>query len=106
MLTTASIAIALAVPFQLLIFPQHARAQIRAGVARNLRRMGSLALDEVELSSAVLYTSDRQAIAIESERLRADVDGIKADLREQDGLHLYVPVPLFTPTHPSVTARA
>jgi hypothetical protein len=38
MLTTASIAIAFAIPFQLMLFPIHAREELRNATAQNCRR--------------------------------------------------------------------
>ena len=86
MLTTSAIAIALAIPFQLLIFPKHARDQLRNAAARTLRRLSHLALDEVALSSAVLHKNDGGDVQVEVSRLRAEVTDLKADLWRQDCL--------------------
>ena len=86
MLTTSAIAIALAIPFQLLIFPQHARDDLRTSTATTLRRLARLALDEVEISSLVLFTDGKDAIHAEAARLSSQVEEIKAGLRSQDGL--------------------
>lgn len=70
MLTTSAVAIALAVPFQLLIFPRHARDELRLAHADTLRKLAILALDEVRLSSDVLMgTKDGVEIQKESDRL-------------------------------------
>lgn len=87
MLTTSAIAIALAIPFQLLIFPRHARDELRAAHAGTLRKLASLALDEVRLSSDVLLGGkDAAAIKLESDRLSKEIGDVKAGLRGQDGL--------------------
>jgi hypothetical protein len=86
MLTTAAIAIAFAIPFQLLIFPRHARNELRAATAASLRQLSRLALDEVDLSSAVLFSEDAEAVALQAARLDAEISTLKAGLREQDTL--------------------
>lgn len=68
---------------------------MRQGIARILRRLSTLAIDEISLSSAVLFSDDEAHIKAETERLMGEVKEIKAALREQDGLVLCVCSPLF-----------
>jgi hypothetical protein len=93
MLTTASIAIAFAIPFQLMLFPIHARDELRNATAQTLRRLARLALEEVELSSAVLFSEDKAMISSEANRLAGEVADIKGSFRAQDGLVEYVSTP-------------
>ena len=91
MLTTSAIAIALAIPFQLLIFPRHARDELRSAHAETLRKLAVLALDQVRLSSNVLLGTKEDAdIQAETQRLSGCIADIKGGLRSQDSLIEYV----------------
>lgn len=86
MLTTACIAIGFAIPFQLLVFPRHARDQLRSGIAHILRRMGHIAEQELEVSGAAMYTGDSEALSQRAGAAALAIREIKAEMRRQDGL--------------------
>ena len=86
MLSSSALAIALAIPFQLLVFPQPARLILRKSTAATLRTLASLALDQVALSATVLLTDDASGITVQSRDLLRTVAKVKADLCRQDSL--------------------
>ena len=80
------VAIALAIPFQLLVFPTHARDVLRGSVADTLYRLSKVALDQVALSGRVLWSDDTTMVKADQARLAAELGSLERAVRDQDGL--------------------
>jgi len=90
MLTSLSIAIAFAIPFQLLIFPTPAREELRYGLASIMRTMARIAIEQVELSGAVFHLEPTpehaKALEQDSERLQKEFSQLRDGLRRMGQL--------------------
>ena len=101
------VAIALAIPFQLLVFPTHARDVLRSSVADTLYRLSKVALDQVALSGRVLWSDDTTTVKADQARLAAELGSLERAARDQDGLVAFAAAEYTSPERFDATrARA